>query len=280
MEDKKTPKQAEESAENTDHHNKSMRSFEYVDNIKEKLNRFGEFIMKATEYAAKVYSVLEMIDWEKVERKWIDVAEKVGKSGWTIPLHISVVDLLDIADLEKQADIDQAFMKYFSEDDNFEEMKKNIMENALLTDFHELLEQCFSNYEKGQFLITIPSLFSILEGFAHKLIFSQYRQSPEYNEKSRVSLQRKYEKMRTDIENNTSELAFYASAALFLEKSFDNREAFNDEESKDVRPLIINRHRVLHGRDIPAMWKRHDAIRLFNAIHTLSVLDLTEENIS
>ena len=260
-----------------------LKTAENWGNAFTRLNQIAEPVISMAQQIAEqlkpFFDAIHSIDWKKVEEKWIQVAGDIGEKGWTIPIHFSINDLFKVAELDEQNEVDKVFMQFFADEKNYSDMKQNIMENDLLKKFHPLLEQCFENYEKEQYLIVIPSLFSVVEGLAHKLIYPPYRETFHHKSGQRANIIAKYEKMRDEIESNSSNAAIYISATLFLSKSFDNKNAFNDEAEKDSRPLIINRNRVLHGRDDISLWRKADAIRLFNALHTLSILDLDENEL-
>lgn len=266
---------------NMEYAERFLKTAENWGNAVVRLNRIAEPVVTMAQQIAEqlkpFFDAIHAIDWEKVEERWIRVAEDIGEKGWTIPLNLSVHELFEIADSEDLNEVDEVFMQFFTVENNYSEMKKSIMENDLLKEFHPLLEQCFENYEKESFLIVIPSLFSVVEGLAHKLIYPPYRETSHHKSGQRANIITKYTKMRDEIENNSTNAAIYISATLFLSKSFDNKNAFNDEAEKDNRPLIINRNRVLHGRDNIALWRKADAMRLFNALHTLSILNLSDE---
>lgn len=250
---------------------------ERIGNAIHQINKFSEPITsmrRVVEKFTPFFETLNSIEWDKVEEKWIQLVEDIGDKGWTVPLHLSLVDLFEIAELDTLDEVDNALMDFFNEEENYLEIKNEIMENGLLEDFYPLLKQCFDNYEQGQFLIVIPSLFSIVEGLAHKIIYNPYRETSHYKPGQKANIITKYTKTREEIESNSSDATIYISAALFISKSFENQSAFNDDVEQDSRPLIINRNRVLHGRDKPLLWKKADAMRLFNAIHTLSIIDL------
>lgn len=224
--------------------------------------------------AGKVVEFTKSIDWEQVEERWVLIAENTGENGWTIPLNMNLDTIFSLTEIKNKEEIDKMFTDFFANQENYLSMKNDILANESLQDFHALLVQCFDSYERENFLIAIPSLFSIVEGYANELIIDQFKKTSDYNPKKRVSLPTKYKQVQKQNDSSFKDIV-YISALIFLEKSFD-QNAFNDDPLKDNRPLIINRHRVLHGRDNPALWTKVDAICLFNAIATLSSLEVPE----
>lgn len=251
-----------------------------VENIISKVLSFEKIVSEQIKpligMAGKVVEFTQSIDWEQVEERWILIAENTGENGWTIPLNMNLDRLFSLTEINKKEEIDKIFMDFFADQENYQSMKKDILANESLQDFHVLLVQCFDSYEREDFLIAIPSLFSIVEGYANELIIDQFKKTSDYNPKKRVSLPNKYKQVHKQNDSSFKDIV-YISALIFLEKSFD-QNAFNDDPLKDNRPMIINRHRVLHGRDNPALWTKVDAICLFNAIATLSSLEVPEAN--
>lgn len=213
---------------------------------------------------------LSEIDWNKVNETWIATAENLGMNGWTIPLQIDLNEMIEMADLENVADMDKAFARFYSIEGNYQQMREKLLQNDLLNRWDPLLKQSFENYENGDYHIAIPSLFLILEGFAHHLLYQTYLETKP--NKPKANLQSKFAVVRSAADKNSIEVAFYASAQFFINNAF---QYANFENPDSARPLLINRNWVLHGRDDISQWKDIDALRLFNVISTLSILDFS-----
>lgn len=223
-----------------------------------------------TEVSKSLYEALAPIleiDWEKAGKRWLELAEKLAQKGWTVPLNMGISEMFDILELNSRYKIDKAFEEFYSKEENYIKVKEELLKNEFLHEWKELLEQCFENFEKGNYIITIPSLFTVIEGFAHKLIYPRYKHYEEPNEKQPPSLSRKYTIVRQEVESTSAQLALYASAHVFI------RKAFQFERFDAKRPSLINRNWVLHGRDNPSQWRKIDSIRLINTISTLTALD-------
>lgn len=235
--------------------------------------QIGKLIFEVNKAISEALAPLLEIDWEQVSASWLESAESLGEKGWTIPLNIGINEMLEIADFKTRSEVDRALSNFYANEENFKEMKSNILKNKLLSEWHELLKQCFENYERGSYLIVIPCLFTILEGFAHKLVYPKFKDSD--NAKEQASLSKKYQIVRKEVLEDSVTLSFYASAQFFIKKAFQFGE-FDKKNAK--RPFLINRNWVLHGRDDPAHWRKIDALRLFNAISTLTILDFLLED--
>jgi hypothetical protein len=244
----------------------------FQESVQRITEQFGKLIVEMNKALSKALAPLMEIDWEKVSKRWLKTAESLARRGWTIPPNMGISEMFEIADLKSRYEVDRAFANFYADKENFKEMKENLLKNKLLSEWHELLQQCFENYEKGNYLIVIPSLFTVLEGFAHKLVHPKFKISR--NADKQASLSKKYEIVRKEVIKDSVTLAFYASAQLFIKKAFQFG-GFDKENAR--RPFLINRNWVLHGRDNPAQWKRIDALRLLNAISTLTILDFLLE---
>jgi hypothetical protein len=64
---------------------------------------------------------------------------------------------------EEPDEIDAFFEAYF-EDGGLEALREDILGDKKLEKWKVLLDQCFKNYNGGDFQICIPSLISVLEG--------------------------------------------------------------------------------------------------------------------
>lgn len=222
---------------------------------------------------SQVIVPLSKIDWNKVNETWIITAENIGKMGWTIPTHMDLNSMIDIAEIENVEEMDQAFANFYSIEENYAQMRESLLQHDSLNQWKSLLNQCFENYEKKNHEIAIPSLFLILEGFSHHLLYPTYLENNP--KKPKASLNEKYSVVRATADEDSIDMVFYASAQFFINKAFK----FANFESKDAkRPLLINRNWVMHGHDNVSEWKDIDALRLFNAIHTLTILDFNKPN--
>ena len=164
----------------------------------------------------------------------------------------------DIDDLLKTSDdeTDTFFETYYTEDD-FKELRKvrdELSKRPSLAKWWALLNKCFESFESGRHLITIPSLLSVLDGVI------AFAGAPRGNQRP-VNVC--YEKAKEP--NGSMSEMMWLSMGTFVANLF--QFASFDED----RPATLNRHWILHGRDLAA-WTRADALRLFNALQTIDSL--------
>ncbi|QNF29634.1 hypothetical protein [Metabacillus elymi] len=249
----------------------SSRFSEKIASISNFIGQLGKAAYKFSKALSKALAPLFEIDWESVGREWVEMAEAMAQKGWTIPTNIGINELLDVIELDSQLEVDNYYKEFYSDEKNYLLLKDNIINHQLLSEWQVILEQCFENFEKGNHVIIIPSLFTVLEGLSHKLIYPKFK---PHETKKRKSLPKQFETVRAELTESNIDLAFYASAQVFITQAF--RFAAFEEDGRE-RPFLINRNWVLHGRDIPSQWKDIDALRLFNALDTLTILEFLLE---
>ncbi|MDC2866500.1 hypothetical protein [Bacillus sp. BP-3] len=240
----------------------------------EAIKKFIEARMQILESINESLVPLRDIDLKEVERSWKKSAEKLGKKGWTIPMNMTPGEVIGLSQIEDQDELDSVLYDFYSNEKEYQHIKRIVLEHELVNDWKELLEQCFENYETGNYLITIPNLFIIIENIAHILISPRYQKY--INPNKRTSLRAKYKKVQQEIKTDRTYIIFYVSVAEFLNKIF----VFGDFDNNLTRLSIINRDWVLHGRDYPSNWRKVDALRLFSALHTIIELDFLLEDLN
>ncbi len=242
-----------------------------MEKIALELAKFGEQIHNRLEEAwRETIAPLAEINWGKLEKDWKDAGEILASKGWTLPMNMTPGETIELSKFESQEDLDKAFEDYYSTVNEFELMKKDILEHEFIEEWKGLLEQCFDNYENGNHLIIIPNLFIVIENLAHMLITPRFQKYIASNKgKRRPPLRDQYTTVRQEFEQDKIDLIIYVSVMKFLHEVF---KAGNFDKNT-TRFRIINRDWVLHGRDNPSNWKRADALRLFHAIHSILELD-------
>ncbi|PGW22242.1 hypothetical protein [Bacillus cereus] len=242
---------------------KLLKSDIFADLIK----LFSDLGKQYSQLLKEALKPLQNIDLQGLEKEWKEAAESLARKGWTIPMNMDIEEIFELSQIEDKAVIDSSFQTFYSKEKEFQFIKTNILEYELINGWKELLEQCFENYEKGNYLIVIPNLFIIIENISNILISPRYQKYLNHNK--RTSLRTKYKKVQQDIDSNSVYIIFYVSVAEFLSEAF----AFGDFDNNPIRLPMINRDWVLHGRDDPKNWKQVDALRLFNALQTIVELD-------
>lgn len=244
--------------------------------IEETIMNFNEAQKQIAESINQSLNPLKDINWEEVEQSWKKSAELLGRRGWTIPMNMTPGEVIGLSKIQNQNKLDLALQDFYSSKKEYENIKKDILDNQLIKEWKTLLTSCFENYENGNYLIVIPSLLIIIENLAHVLITPRYQKYMAQNTiKRKPPLRDQYKKVKREIESDRTYIIYYVSIAEFLNCVF---KAGNFDKNLN-RLSIINRDWVLHGRDYPTNWKQVDALRLFNAVHTIIELDFLLEDL-
>ncbi|MEI4800562.1 hypothetical protein WAZ07_04330 [Bacillus sp. FJAT-51639] len=251
--------------------NKELRkTFEDVNQtVKDVVDMSRELHDAINEATKELSSRIRDIDWNETMRTWRESAEKLGERGWTFPLSMTPSEVVEFSEIK---DIDTAMEEYFSHDNGYAytSMKRDVLDHKLVENWKGLLEQCFNSYENGNYLVAIPNLFIIVEGIARMLISEKFK---KYKTKQRTSLKGQYEKVREEVSTDRIYVVAYVSVIGFLNQVFQQ----GNFDKNPTRFPIINRDWVLHGKDTPSNWKKVDALRLFNAIYSLTAVDFLLE---
>lgn len=247
---------------------------------KEEYNKFFKQVqlqIKTSDLLKQAFAGIEKIDSKRIFESWIEPAEKLGKFGWTLSGQMDWRRFEEISKIQDKAEIDRKFEYYYEKYEVYNSIKDDLLKKEHLVKWRSLLQQCFSCYEKGDYYITIPSLFSVVEGLTFELIKREAKLNSDVANRKRKFWKSTFKGIDIDTEYKGYDSALHVSAYTFIYETF----SFGDLEKENPnRPLILNRNWVLHGRDNPNEWSKLDALRLINAIHTLSDLGfLLEEGI-
>jgi len=194
-------------------------------------------------------------------QQWIDAHQALeddvkwlGENGWTIPMwaNPSIVRKLRNA----SGDIDKAFMKWYTADNNknLSELWKRLRNSVGLSRWRKVIDQTIYSYIDRRYAVVVPCLLIVLEGS-----IADGANDLKNWPKPKNSARRK----RNDSEGGMRRL-IWVSIESFIEPIFENAP-FSAK-----RPIILNRHWVLHGRDTKAWGLRRESIRLFHALDTVS----------
>ncbi|ANU09892.1 hypothetical protein BBH88_06060 [Planococcus antarcticus DSM 14505] len=194
------------------------------------------------------------VDYDRVKK----IINKNSKYGWTLTQEIDFSyyfkdELVDSTFNQ----IDNHFLNFYSDNDwNFYHHTKNLILETINPKWTELLNECFDNFEQDRYKSIIPTLFSIIEGET-AFIYQTTEAGKDL-----------FETMKTEtrnIEHELTKLTIY-SLAEFL-----RWQLFGYQEFSKSRKSLINRNRVLHGRDDPIYWHKVDALRLINILSTVQL---------
>ncbi|MBU5219557.1 hypothetical protein KQI67_23125 [Bacillus albus] len=238
--------------------------------------KFVELQSQIDNILNNVVSFINYSDWNDFQIIQKETAERLGGKGWTLPMLMVSEHIEETSKLKGLKRTNNWMLEYHSQKNIYDNMKENILNCTMYEDWKELLKQCFDSYEKENYLIAIPSLFIIVESITSQLISPRLEKYITTNKtKRKPPIRDQYTLVRPEIEEDKLNIIIYVSILMFLKSVFSK----GDFDKKKVRPSIINRDWVLHGRDYPANWNKADALRLFIALHTIIELDFLIENL-
>lgn len=204
-----------------------------------------------------------LLDIEIVNKLIEENYPRLAKAGWTIPLEFTLTETYELLSGNTQEHLDQYFLHYYTQNEYYflDELFASLLANSYLIKWNKLLSECINAYKDGYCLITIPSLISAIEGVL----------SVHWPNKDNTNVKIISKAMIAKYDEDTLEKTAWLSIHEFVCCLFKGA-AFSKK-----RPPIINRHWILHGRD-ETQWQQIDAIRLFHALHTISVTYFKGQN--
>ena len=97
---------------------------------------------------------LPEIDWEATFRDMEGNLQQLAMRGWSLPWHLGIPDVEELAN-QSPDEINSFFETYF-EDGGLATLREEILGDKNLAKWKILLEQCFKNYESGDFQNLYP----------------------------------------------------------------------------------------------------------------------------
>jgi hypothetical protein len=191
------------------------------------------------------------------ERDCANGAERLARTGWTLPISLTIPDMIELLRVPDE-EIDDAFIAAYDAEDGFSWLKNGILTAARLKDWQPLLPQCLENFENGNYAICIPALLSVLEGAIARpdgVLFVSPADRVAY-----------FRAKIAAADTDSLDRATWNSMNIFFASLYEK------SDFRTAPPPKINRHWILHGRDLPSSWDRADALRLFHALTTLCTL--------
>lgn len=201
------------------------------------------------------------IDYERIR----EITDDNSKFGWTLTGEMSFGDYLedDLVGVSA-AEKDEYFYTYYSKNDweHFGYMKKEILEE-IEPRWIDLIQECFESFGNDKYKIIIPTLFTIIEG-EMSFVFQSHDGSN--------AIIKRMETEADNVDSKMKQISLYSVVHSMKDQLFGSFSFAEDRND------LINRHRVLHGRDIPSHWQKVDALRLLNVISSLQFIkDILKE---
>ena len=182
-------------------------------------------------------------------------ATELGRRGWAVPMWGFYLCARDIV-REVPADrTDEFFLNSYEADPSREtEVIERITTSAGLARWRAMIEQAVRAYTRGDYLVVVPTMLTVTEGAVAAASNSFH------GRRTRVPVQARALKAAAQRDFPRMALASVVGWAEVL---------FADHSFGADRPAMLNRHWVLHGRDVPD-WTKVDCLRVFQFLDTLS----------
>jgi len=267
----------------TDEHRNSV---EYLTDIREIVINFRQALRKSLTFEAPklnipTFNLKDVLPKQLLDFKLPNITipnidtntlekliEKSTSHGWTITNETPVADYLHAQDLEDELEVfDQYFLNLYTENRNkLYNNEKEFILNNINNENELIITQCFASYERGEYHIAIPSLLMLIEGQIYQLSKSNT---------VGFELLKKWRRIASNSDRDNLNLIMEISLIKFMMKS-----TFEFRDFEKQRRPIINRHRVLHGRDNPMAWKKSDALKLIINLSSILSVKISYEKIT
>lgn len=196
-------------------------------------------------------------DWQQAHAALESHAEWLANCGWTIPMWADPQILTKLR--TSTGSIDAAFVAHYTKNRSakLQAIWMDLLASAGLRHWRPLLEESIASYRDRRYAVAVPALLLILEGaVAHGA--ADLRRPVSSPKKSA-------NRKRQDTPAGMRRL-IWSSINAFI------RAVFDKAPFDQPRPAMLNRHWILHGRELRQWARRRECIRLFHALHTISVV--------
>ena len=216
------------------------------------------------EQLQEAFKALRQIDWGEIDRKVTEESLRLAELGWTIAPWMTLPQVTQLAALDSDA-IDQEFSNFYFEEGGLETTKNNLITSSRLERWRPLLPQIFAAIDRKDYLIAIPSLLLVLEGFV-----AQFAEPTNSQLVCSTNVPRMIKAIQPSASPKSVSARLWASTMAFLDQLY-KRAPFSEQ-----CPTFLNRHWILHGRNATE-WDAADALRILNALVTLNWLMEVQE---
>ncbi|RAI84426.1 hypothetical protein DET54_1254 [Paenibacillus pabuli] len=225
----------------------------------------GEQEKNAIKLPEALKSVAKSLNFNKIEipkilintdDRYFLAAENLGKKGWTIPFSFTPRQIAFFEDLSLSNEIiDNFFLEYYLEEDNFNRLLTMIYDVQLLAQWHPAIKQCEIAHRNELYILSISTLIPILEG-----VLSKFEDDKNNIRMIRVCK----EKLEESVAMNSGVQTIMWTSCLHFVTTLYSKSDFSEP-----KPQLINRHWILHGRT-EIVNSEVESIRLFNTLETIA----------
>ena len=219
------------------------------------------FAQQAADWAALSAAVSENL---KSMNTALEKSEWLGRLGWTLPMNATSAELSDLLEeITDEASADVAFVEHFTANgqERLNQLVAGTLENPSLRYWKPTLEEALWCLSHRKYRVCTTALLPILDG----LCSSQFG-VPQFHAKRN---RKRYldERRRHAMANKSVTKWIWLSFIGFCETLLQEV----DFSGPNDPPRVLNRHAILHGRDVPAA-RLEDCIRLLLALDMITAL--------
>jgi hypothetical protein len=101
---------------------------------------------------------------EIIRDEYKEIAEYIGKNGWTIPMGMGLSELEGLMPKDRNIEAYDLFFSQYYSNKRFKLMIKHINQSSITKSHKELFNDCIQNYDEKRYLTCITVLLTLLEG--------------------------------------------------------------------------------------------------------------------
>ncbi|MFD2116360.1 hypothetical protein ACFSTH_08255 [Paenibacillus yanchengensis] len=207
--------------------------------------------------------ILPNIDWSDFYERFADECKSNAKYGWCLSSKMSFSMYREIARTEDRQEVrDALFAELFENKDSELYIAEKIFIITQSSDnWKGFYEECFQSFENGLYKPIIPALVSSIE---HEISinFESNAIGGRLIKVADQSIKEKY---------GPQGIAYIMGASVI---SLLENGVFKGDDFTQYRQPLLNRNRVLHGRDDPESWSKVDVYKLMSIISSIKMFSL------
>lgn len=209
----------------------------------------------AGEWIREFFADIEAMDAPEYE----GAGQVIGGWGWTLPYSVRPVEVLHLMGMSSEAGSEQMdtwyVSKYAIKAPGFSHLESSLLGNSQLETWHDILGQCVWAYRRRRYGLIVPTTLAVLEAVLADI--AGYRRVKEHR-----TLKMWDQVKRPDT---GPDVVRWNAAKAFLRTLYAGHPFDQD------RPAVLNRHWVIHGRDL-SFQTQANALRLLTGVSAIGEL--------
>lgn len=205
------------------------------------------------------FSIRDYLISEASRSDFQENVKRLSELGWVLPVTLGISSIRELGNPQQtDAEIDKWFVDYYqlNEFENFNVLLKSIEKAPSLVEWKRLIAECAESFKSGYKIVSIPALITIIEGCLSKKLGTF--------KSNNIRVIRPAKDKLDGLHSHELVKVLWLSLYCFVAKLYEKSDFSSD------KPLFINRHWILHGRD-STQWADTDFFRLFNLLGALAI---------